>query len=296
MLYRLTIYRSFPDNRLVSKKGQTIHPEISVILPCRNEEQALPHCINSIREIEQKYNLSLEIIVSDSSTDRSPDIAKEMGAKVVEHGKIGYGVAYLEGIARANGDYLFMADADNTYDFREIPTFVEHLRGGYDFVIGNRFQGVMARGAMPWSHKYIGNPILSGILRMLFGAPIRDSHCGMRAIKKSSFKRLRLKTTGMEFASEMVISAIKKNLKILELPIDYHLRIGDSKLRSFSDGWRHLRFMLLYSPFYVFFIPGLLLFLLGAVGMVLGYFDLLFLGSIKFYYHPLFFLSKKTCP
>jgi len=268
--------------------GNNINPEISVILPCRNEEKALAFCLDRIKQAIRKNNLSAEIIVSDSSSDRSPEIAKKQEAILLKHDKEGYGRAYLEAFKIAKGKYIFMADADGTYDFSEIPNFIAELKKGNDLVLGNRFGKKMEKEAMPFLHRYIGNPILSFTLRLFFKTNIRDSHCGMRAIKKESLGKLNLQTTGMEFASEMIIKALKNNLKISELPISYSPRRGESKMKSFSDGWKHLRFMLLYSPLFLFFIPGLVLFLLGGILFILLYFGAFEIFSIKLYYHPMF--------
>jgi glycosyltransferase involved in cell wall biosynthesis len=263
-------------------------PEISIILPCRNEEKALSSCLKLIKEVIREHKLDAEIIVSDSSSDKSPEIARREGVRLVKHDKEGYGIAYLEGFNAAKGKYLFMADADGSYDFNEIPKFLKYLREGYDFVIGDRFGGKMDSSAMPFLHKYVGNPLLSGILRLFYGAKVNDCHCGMRAISREALGKLNLRTTGMEFASEMIIKALKAKLKIKEVPIDYHERKGSSKLKSFRDGWRHLRFMLLYSPLFLFFIPGLVLLLLGAELLLWFYFGSPEIGGIKFDYHPMF--------
>lgn len=265
------------------------NPELSIILPCLNEGQALGLCLDRIKNIIGKNNLDAEIIVVDNgSTDNSCEIAIEKKVKLIHEKELGYGATYLKGFEAALGRYLFLADPDGSYDFNEIPKFIEQLKNGYDFVIGNRFGGKMEKGAMSWLRRYIGNPILSGILRLFFRTKIHDTHCGMRALTKASLKKLNLRTTGMEFASEMVIKAIKNDLKIKEFPIDYYRRIGASKLKSFADGWRHLRFMLLHSPLYLFFIPGLFLFLIGLISI-----SWMYLGSpevlgIKLFYHPMF--------
>ncbi len=267
-------------------------PEISIILPCRNEEQAIDFCLNQIKKTIKQHKLKAEIIVSDSSTDNSPKIAKKHKVKLIKHDKEGYGNAYLEAFPHAKGKYIFMADCDGTYDFNEIPNFLNHLKQGYDLILGNRFSGNIEPDAMSFSHKYIGNPVLSGILRLFFKTEIKDSHSGMRAIKKEALDKLSLKTTGMEFASEMIIKAVKNNLKIKELPISYCKRKGDSKLKPFSDAWKHLRFMLLYSPLFLFFIPGVFLFLIGLVSMELLYFTKLNLFGIQLFYHPMFLSSS----
>jgi len=272
------------------------NPKISIILPCLNEARAIGSCLDSIAEVIKKNKLSAEIIIVDNgSKDNSSAIVKERSLKInkvrlIHEYERGYGAAYLKGFKAAKGKYLFLADSDGSYDFNEIPRFIEALGRGYDFVIGNRFRGRIEKNAMSWSHKYIGNPLLSGILRFFFKAKIHDAHCGMRAITRQALEKLNLRTTGMEFASEMIIKAIKKDLKILEVPIDYYKRKGTSKLKSFADAWRHLRFMLLYSPLFLFFIPGIFLFLIGLISMPFLYMGLEISG-ITFFYHPMFLSS-----
>lgn len=265
--------------------------ELSIILPCRNEEEALDYCLNQIKDVVRENDICAEIIVSDSSIDSSPEIARKHQVKLIKHDKEGYGIAYLEGFQHAKGKYVFLADCDGTYDFNEIPRFLKYLREGYDFVLGDRFKNKMDKGAMSFSHKYIGNPILSGIFRFFFHSKIHDVHCGMRALSKSALDKLNLRTVGMEFASEMVIKAVKNNLKIKELPISYSRRKGQSKLSSIPDGWRHLRFMLIYSPSFLFFIPGVFLLMLGLVSMVWIYFGSPELFGKILVYHPLFLSS-----
>lgn len=268
--------------------------EISIILPCRNEQEALPLCFEKIKKVIQENNLSAEIIVSDSSTDKSPEIARKNNAILIKHNKEGYGMAYLEAFKHAQGKYIFMADADCTYDFKEIPRFINELKKGYDFILGNRFGGIIEKGAMPPVNRYFGNPLLSGILRLFFHAKIKDSHCGMRAIAKPALDKLNLQTTGMEFASEMIVKALKNNLRIKELDINYYKRIGNSKLRPVLDAYKHMRFMLLYCPLFLFFIPGIFLFLLGiilttanffasSILMILGYQLVIFSAFAKIY-------------
>lgn len=254
-------------------------PEINIILPCRNEEQGLALCLDQIKRTVEQNNLSAEIIVADSSTDKSPDIAKQANVILIQHNKEGYGNAYLEGFKIANGKYIFMGDADASYSFAEIPNFIKQLDEGFDMVIGNRFAGKINKKSMTFSHRYIGNPVLSFILRLFFKTKIRDSQCGMRAIKKDALEKLNLQTTGMEFASEMIIKALRNNLKIKELPIDYHPRLGESKMKSFRDAWKHIRFMLLYSPMFLFFIPGLIIFILGIISLFL-YSSHMFVSSL----------------
>ena len=189
-------------------------------------------------------------------------------ARVVHQSLRGYGAAYLAGISAAEGQYIIIGDSDDTYDFTDLERFITPLREGYDFVIGSRLKGKILPGAMPKLHRYIGNPVLTGILNLLFRSGGSDAHCGMRSFTQDAYQQMELRTTGMEFASEMVINATKANLKIAEVPITYYPREGESKLNSFRDGWRHLRFMLMLSPTYLFLIPGILLFLLGLVATV----------------------------
>lgn len=242
--------------------------EISIVLPCLNEEEAIGGCVDTISDVIACKHLSAEILVVDNaSTDRSAEIARAHGARVVFQPVRGYGNAYLKGFAEAHGKYIVMADADNTYDLSEVDDFVEPLRNGYDLVMGNRFAGRMAKGAMTWSHRYIGNPILSGILRTFFHTKIRDAHCGMRAFTKDAYRLMRLRTGGMEFASEMVIKSTLNGLMISEVPttLDKDGRSRPPHLRSWRDGWRHLRFMLLFSPRWMFLWPGAVCFVLGLV-------------------------------
>ena len=244
------------------------NPEVSVVLPCLNEEVTIGECIKNIKNIFKKENINGEIIVSDNgSTDNSVEIAKSLNVKVVYQQLKGYGAAYIKGIHEARGKFIIMADSDATYDFLEIPILLKPLKKGYDFVIGTRFKGTIKKGAMPWAHRYIGNPFLSGLVNLFFKTNLSDVHCGFRAFTKEAFEKMNLKTTGMEFASEMVVSASKNRLKICEVPISYNKRKGKSKLKSFSDGWRHLRFILMYSPTYLFLVPGLFLFLVGLIGI-----------------------------
>jgi glycosyltransferase involved in cell wall biosynthesis len=241
---------------------QTI--EVSVVMPCLNEAASIGACVRKAKESLEKAGFTGEIVVADNgSDDRSAEIAIEHGARVVHEPRRGYGSAYQCGIEAARGTYIVIGDADDTYDFSQIEQFVKPLREGYDFVIGNRFQGEMAKGAMPKLHQYVGNPLLSAVLRGMFKTSIGDAHCGMRSFTRKAYDRMELQTTGMEFASEMVIHAARAGLKMLEIPISYGRRVGQSKLRTFKDGWRHLRFMFLYSPDHLFIIPGIVLFVIG---------------------------------
>ena len=241
--------------------------EVSVVMPCLNEEETIGACIEKAQNTLNELGIQGEIVIADNgSTDTSVEIAERLGARVVHQPLQGYGAAYLAGIAAAAGQYIIMGDSDDTYDFTDLERFITPLRNGYDFVIGNRLKGKILRGAMPPLHRYIGNPVLTGILNLLFRSGISDAHCGMRSFTQEAYQQMELRTTGMEFASEMIIKAIKADLKIEEIPITYYPREGESKLNSFRDGWRHLRFMLMLSPTYLFLIPGILLFLLGLVG------------------------------
>lgn len=244
--------------------------DVSVILPTMNEEEAIKEVLPRIKRVLDGMGLEYEVIVVDKSTDRTAEIAREFGAIVVRQRGKGYGDAYLEGFRRARGRFVLMMDPDGSYDPDDIPVLLEPLlKGEADLVMGNRLGGEMDDGAMPWLHRRIGNPLLTWVLNLFFKAGISDAHCGMRAIRRDALERLPLKCRGMEFASEMVIEAAKHGLRIREVPIRYHRRIGKSKLSSFRDGWRHLRLMLLYSPTYLFLIPGLFLLFLGL--LLLGY-------------------------
>ncbi len=266
--------------------------EVSIVLPCRNEEKSVGLCIEKIKKVFKDNKINGEVIVSDSSSDRSASAAKGLGAKVVSHGKEGYGIACLEGFKAAKGKYLILGDADNTYDFSEILKFLDKLDEGYDFVIGKRFD--LKNGAMPFLHRYFGNPFLTWVLRLFFKAKVSDAHCGMRAIRRDALDKLDLRATGMEFASEMIVKAVQNNLKISEVPITYHPRVGESKLSSFRDGWRHLRFMLIYSPTHLFLFPGTFLFFIGLVFMFLLLSGPLNMGSLTLYTHPMVIGSLLT--
>ena len=241
---------------------------ISVVMPCLNEERTIGTCVEKALEGIRRTGLPGEVVVSDNgSTDRSVEIATELGARVVHQPERGYGNAYRKGFESARGKYIVMGDSDDTYDFTEIAQLIEKLREGNEYVLGSRFKGKILPGAMPWLNRYIGNPVLTWMLNFLFGLKSSDAHSGLRAFTRDAYKRMRLQTTGMEFASEMVINAARAKLKVAEVPITYYPRESESKLRRFRDGWRHVRFMLLYSPDHLFLIPGTLLFLIGLAGM-----------------------------
>ncbi|MYB94711.1 glycosyltransferase family 2 protein [Candidatus Poribacteria bacterium] len=227
-------------------KNQSI--EVSVVMPCLNEQETLGTCIEKAQRALNTLGVQGEVVVADNgSTDESVAIAECFGVRVVHQPLRGYGAAYLAGFAAAQGKFIVMGDADDTYDFTDLGRFIIPLHEGFDLVMGNRFKREMLPGAMPWARRYIGNPILSGILRWLFGTSISDSHCGMRSFTEEAYTRMALQTTGMEFASEMVIKAVQANLKILEIPINYYHRAGESKLKPIRDAARHIHFMLKYK-------------------------------------------------
>ena len=235
-----------------------------------DEEETIGECIRRSKAVFDEMGIEGEVIVADSSGDATPKIARSLGAEVIRPEKLGYGNAYLAGFEHARGKYVVIMDGDLTYDPREMPEFIRLLaEGKADFVIGTRLKGQIEAGAMPAIHRYIGNPLLTWILNLLFGAGISDAHCGMRAISREALEKLNLRAEGMEFASEMVIEASRKKLRISEVPITYHPRKGASKLHSFSDGWRHLRFMILYRPTPFLLVPGSIALFLGLALTVL---------------------------
>ena len=239
------------------------------MIPCLNEEDAVGKVVDQAWEGIRRSGRSGEVIVVDNaSTDRSAEVAVEHGATVVREERPGYGSAYLAGLAEARGEYIVMGDADETYPLRELAPFVERLAMGDDLVMGSRFEGTIHGEAMPWLNRHVGNPILTGMLNVFFGVRISDAHCGMRAVRSNALPILDLHSTGMEFASEMVFKAFRRKLSVSEIPIDYYPRVGESKLNRFGDAWRHVKFMLLYSPSWLYFVPGLLLLVLGAVGAI----------------------------
>jgi glycosyltransferase involved in cell wall biosynthesis len=247
--------------------------ELSIVMPCLNEAETLEKCISKARSFLEHSRISGEIVIGDNgSTDGSQEIATRCGARVVNVSVRGYGAALYGAIMSAQGRYCIMGDSDDSYDFSSLSDFVEKLRAGADLVMGNRFLGGIAPGAMPWQNRYIGNPILTQIGRVLFGCPVSDFHCGLRAFSKDAFLRMDLRTTGMEFASEMVIKATLMGMKIVEIPTTLSPagRTRAPHLRPYRDGWRHLRFMLLFSPNWLFLYPGLVFMALGsALGGVL---------------------------
>ena len=241
--------------------------ELSIILPCLNEARTLPTCIAQIQETARAHAISVEVIVADNgSTDGSPEVAASLGVRVVPVVDKGYGSALMGGIAAAHGRYVIMGDADCSYDFGDIPRFLEKLRAGNDLVMGNRFLGGVREGAMPFLHRYLGNPVLSFLGRLFFHAQCGDFHCGLRGFPLEAYRRMDLQTTGMEFASEMVVKASLFGMRIAEVPttLSPDQRGRSPHLRTWRDGWRHLRFLMMYSPRWLFLYHGLALKLCGT--------------------------------
>lgn len=245
--------------------------EVSIVMPCLNEAETLEICIKKAQKSFDDHNIAGEIIIADNgSSDGSQEITRKCCARLVSVKEKGYGAALMGGIAEVRGKYVIMGDADDSYNFAEIIPFLEKLREGYDLVMGCRFPrggGRLMPGAMPWKHKWIGNPVLTAIGKLFFRTPVSDFHCGLRAFRRDAYEQMDLHTTGMEFASEMVVKSAMKGMKIAQVPVTLY-KDGRSRpphLRSWRDGWRHLRFMLLYSPRWLFLIPGITLFLFGGL-------------------------------
>jgi hypothetical protein len=254
---------------------QSTQVELSIIMPCLNEAETLETCLRKAKGFLERSGVSGELVIGDNgSTDGSQEIARRCGARVVDVATRGYGAALYHASLAAKGRYIIMGDSDDSYDFENLTPFVERLRAGYDLVMGNRFRGGIKPGAMPWKNRYLGNPVLTAIGRLFFHCPAKDFHCGLRGFSAAAFRKMDLRTTGMEFASEMVIKATLLDLKITEVPttLSPDGRSRPPHLRPWRDGWRHLRFMLLYSPRWLFFYPGLLLMLAGMTvgGLLLG--------------------------
>jgi hypothetical protein len=256
-------------NQLAAPGAQTAEPVVTVVIPCLNEEDGITAVVQNAWAGLAAAQVAGEVLVVDNaSVDRSAVRAAAAGASVVAEPRRGYGSAYLAGFAVARGRYIVMADADGTYDLMLIPRLVERLESGADLVLGSRFRGTIHPGAMPWLNRHVGNPILTGMLNGLFGTRVSDAHCGLRAVKRDALPELDLSATGMEFASEMVIKAGKRRLRVEEIPIDYYPRIGESKLARLSDAWRHVRFMLVYSPIALFVLPGVIAAVLGVGSLI----------------------------
>ena len=264
-----------PGREEATRVGPAREPDtgeviVSVVMPCLNEANGVGTCVAKAKRALAQMGLPGEVLVVDNgSTDGSPALAEQAGARVVHERRRGYGAAYLRGFQEARGRYIVMGDADDTYDFLDIGRFVEPLMAGQsDMVMGTRLKGTILPGAMSWSHRWIGNPILSGLLRLFFRTSVSDSHCGMRSFTREAYERMHLRTQGMEFASEIVVSALRERLRIAEIPITYSPRIGESKLSGMRDAWRHMRFMLVFSPSWLFLLPGVALVTMGLFLLV----------------------------
>lgn len=267
------------------------------MLPCLNEAETLETCIRKAQSSIARMGIAGEVIVADNgSTDGSQGIARRLGARVVDIPVRGYGAALQGGIEAASGSFVIMADADDSYDLDGLEPFVAKLRVGFDLVMGNRFRGGIAPGAMPPLHRYLGNPVLTAVGRLFFRSPIRDFHCGMRGFRRDAILGLGLRTTGMEFASEMVAKSALRRLRVTEVPTPL-ARDGRSRpphLRSWRDGWRHLRFLLLYSPGYLFLLPGVVLMLVGVVGGSALMVGPVTIGGVRFDVNTLLYCAAAT--
>ncbi|WP_114577208.1 glycosyltransferase family 2 protein [Saliphagus sp. LR7] len=258
------------DELLVGPESER-EPTISIVMPTLNEEEGVGECITRAKRAIAELGVPAEIILSDSSTDRTPEIGRKMGATIVTPDEPGYGYAYRYAFDRARGEFIVIGDADTTYDFEKIPELLDRLEEtGADMVMGSRLEGEIKSGAMPPLHQYIGNPLLTKFLNAFYDAGVSDAHSGFRIIRRSSLEYLDLKSDGMEFASEMIMEAGAKDMVIEEVPITYHEREGEATLESFKDGWRHVRFMLVNAPGYLFSAPGAALSGIGLLVMILA--------------------------
>lgn len=271
--------------------------ELTILMPCLNESKTLKTCIDKAKLFLITHHIDGEILIADNgSTDGSQDIAKSLGARVVDVDEKGYGAALIGGCNAALGKYVIMGDSDDSYDFLNLMPFVEKLREGYELVMGNRFKGGIEKGAMPPLHRYIGNPVLSFIGRVLYHSNIKDFHCGLRGYNRESILKLNLHTTGMEYASEMVVQATLHKLKICEVPTTLRKdgRDRPPHLRSWSDGWRHLTFLLMHSPNWLFLYPGLIFFIIGLVFSIVLTIGPVTLGSTTFSINTLLYSAMST--
>jgi len=269
-------------------------PEVSIVIPCLNEAETIEGVVREVQAAVEKNGLSAEVIVADNgSSDGSQQIAARLGAKVISVVERGYGSALRGGIFAARGRYIIMGDADGSYDFSSIGTFVDKLRQGNDFVMGNRFKGGIQPGAMPWKNQWIGTPALSRIANLFYRTGIGDVNCGLRAFTKPAFVKMNLQTTGMEFASEMVVKASLHRLRIAEVPtiLRPDMRTRRPHLNPWRDGWRHLRFMLLYTPAWLFLVPGAAMFVVGVIGSALLLPGPLRIGAAAFDIHTLLLMA-----
>ncbi len=264
-------------------------PDLSIVMPCLNEEDSVAECVAEALEGIKRCNLVGEVLIIDNgSTDKSREIAEKAGARVIREDVRGYGAACVRGLNEARGEWVIMGDADGTYDFAEFAVLSQGLKDEADFVMGNRLTSSMEAGAMPLLHRYVGTPLITRLLGIFSGVHVKDSQCGLRAIRRDVLPGLGLRATGMEFASEMLLKAGQADLRIAEVPITYRRRTGDSKLNTLRDGWRHVRFLLVNSPSIVMVIPGILLVLLGLIslGITISQGDGVSIGSLR--WQPVF--------
>ena len=280
------------DLKESNRNGEEYEFEVTAVIPCLNEEETLGICIEKAMSSMKKNNIIGEVVIADNgSTDRSIEIAESLGARVAHEELKGYGNALKRGFKEARGKYIIMGDADDSYDWTEIPRFVEEIRKGNDIVMGTRLKGEIKSKAMPWLHRYFGNPVLSWILRTLFRSPISDAYCGLRIFSKEAIERMELKTGGMELALEIVVKSAMLNLKTAEIPITLHPdgRSHPPHLNTFRDGWRSIRFMLLFSPDYLYLLPGATLLISGMIVMAILIQGPIRIGEVGFDIHSLIF-------
>ena len=270
------------------------NPELSIVMPCLNEAETLAICIKKVQLFFKANDINGEIVIADNgSTDGSIAIAEDLNAKVIHAAQKGYGSALKTGIEAASGTYIIMGDADDSYDFSNLMPYLNKLRDGFDLVMGNRFKGGIEKDAMPFLHKYLGNPVLSFIGKLFFKIKINDFHCGLRGFSKAAYTKMNLKTSGMEFASEMVVKSRLNDLSITEVPTTLK-KDGRSRkphLKTWSDGWRHLRFLMLYAPNWLFLYPGILLALIGLILSILLIINPLEFSGITLDVHTLLYTS-----
>jgi glycosyltransferase involved in cell wall biosynthesis len=267
----LSAHPNHRDDERPAAGAVSARPFVSIVMPCLDEEQTVATCVRKAVGWMERSGVAGEVIVVDNgSTDRSVALAEAAGARVVFEPRPGYGSALRCGFAAARGEWLVMGDCDDTYDFSDLDALVQPLGEGCDMSVGNRFAGGIAPGAMTWSHRYIGTPIISFLLKVFSGLKVGDSQCGLRAFTRSALDRLELRTDGMELASEMILKSARRGLRVADVPVPYDIRLGEAKLNTVRDGWRHLRFLLLASPNYLFTIPGVTLTLLGVLTLALS--------------------------
>ncbi len=245
---------------------------VSIVMPCLNEAETVATCVSKARAWLAKAGIQGEVLVVDNgSTDHSPELAEAAGAQVIHESRRGYGHAYLRGFAESRGEIIVMGDADDTYDFSQLDELIRPLGDGFDMVVGNRFTGGIGAGAMPWAHRYIGSPVINLMIRRFIGIRIGDSQSGFRAFSRAAYEQLRLRSGGMELASEMIVNAAREGMNVTEVPAPYNARLGESKLNTVRDGWRHLRFLLLAAPNFLFVLPGLALVGMGLTVVAISF-------------------------